>query len=169
MRQGMWLQFKLGSSWLKARVQNDYATLPLNFVLNIEYLMQSSERLFPIHWQFSISWLSLELISLELGRTLYELHPNSSSRSLHCKIGWNKTAHCITCRALSPSLHFTAACLPAKVRTTQLLAKLNVRLSSQYRRSLKKLQSPKRPIIFLQFACFTDFHVLQGCCLLWCL
>lgn len=68
----------------------------------------------------------------ELVRTLYELHPNIFSRSLHCKIGWNKTAHCITCRVLPPSSRFTAACLPAKVRTAPLLAKCNLRLSSWY-------------------------------------
>lgn len=33
-------------------------------VWNIEYLMCSSKWLFPTLWQFSISWLSLELIFL---------------------------------------------------------------------------------------------------------
>lgn len=87
----------------------------------------------------------------ELVRTLYELHPNISSRSLHCKIGWNKTAHCITCRALPPSSRFTAACLPAKVRAALLLAKHNLRLSSWYDAIWKiNYRNPNRPIIVPQ-------------------
>lgn len=38
----------------------------------------------------------------------------------------------------SPPSRFTAACLPAKVRTALLLAKHNLRLSSQYHVIFKK-------------------------------
>ena len=41
---------------------NDLSDYPL--AVNIEYLMRSSKWLFPTLWQFSISWLSLELIFL---------------------------------------------------------------------------------------------------------
>lgn len=68
----------------------------------------------------------------ELVRTLYELHPNIFLRSLHCKIGWNKTAHCLICRARLPSSHVTATWLPTKVRAVLLLAKCNLRLRSWY-------------------------------------
>lgn len=135
-----------------------------------------SERLCSIATQFSVEyWISDAFFQMaisytlavfyflaltgvdfpELVRTLYELHPNISSRSLHCKIGWNKTAHCITCRALPPSSRFTAACLPAKVRSSLLLAKCNLRLSSWSDAICKiNYKNPNRPIIVPQVCMF---------------
>lgn len=102
-------------------------------------------------------FLALTVVDFsELVKTLYELHLNIASRSLHCKVGWNKTAHCITCRAVSPSFRFTAACLPAKVRTALLLAKHNLRLSSWYEAICKiNYKNPDRPVTALQ-ACMSN-------------
>lgn len=66
-----------------------------------------------------------------LVRTLYELHPNISSRSSHCKIGWNRLPTALP--EGSPSfIRLTAACLPAKVRAALLLAKHYLRVSGWY-------------------------------------
>lgn len=105
----------------------------------------------------------------ELVRTLYELHPNISSRSLHCKIGWNKTAHCITCRAVSPSSHFTAACLPAKGKTALLLAEHNLRLSSWYDAICKiNYKNPGRPITAPQVCMFNSLQKPSSVLPIWC-
>lgn len=123
----------------------------------VEYWISDAFFQMAISYTMAVSY-SLALTGVdfsELVSTLYELHPNISSRSLHCKIGWNKTAHCITCRTLPPSSRFTAACLPAKVRTALLLAKHNPRLSSWYDAIWKiNYKNPNRPIIVPQACMF---------------